>query len=558
MTTLRIIPLGGSTYVTRNMFVYEIRSNGKISDILIVDCGIGFPDEEMYGVDYLVPDINYLLDKKDKIRGLVLTHGHKDHIGALKYLLPKLGTKIYGTRLTAALAEADLYEFGLKERIQVVDIDRHLALGAFTVFFVHVTHSIPDAANLVIETPVGRVYHGSDFKFDWTPVDNRPTEVEKIVRYAGKDGYLCLLSDCVRSEHPGYTLSERIITDSLQTEIKNTNGKFIFTTFSSNISRIQQAVDVALENNRQICFVGRSLKQNTQVAKKLKYLRYPEKNIVRKHQLNRFRDSQLALIVTGSQGEPGSALTRIAHGEHRFIKIAPEDKVVFSSDPIPGNERSVNETINLLSAQGAEVVYTDIHDELHVSGHAAGKDLQLMLSLTRPKYLVPIGGEYKQMVHLRKLAEEMGYERENIYILEPGQVLEFDEGGNSRLGEKVRVDNIMVDGLGVGDVGNVILRDREKLAEEGFVVVIVPFDTNRQEIAGEIYIVTRGFVFRHEKDSKKLIDRAKKEVYRALKLKKGQRFDWKYYRKKITDQLDSLFYKELKRSPLIVPVLLEV
>jgi ribonuclease J len=558
MNTVRIISLGGSPQVTRNMFVYEHRSNGKIVDILLVDCGIGFPDESMFGVDYLIPDISYLKDKKQYIRGLILTHGHMDHIGALKYILPQIQVKTYGTRLTCALAEADLREVGLKTEIQVIDTNRPLNFGKFSVSFVRVTHSIPDAVNLVIKSPVGAFYHGSDYKFDWTPVDGQQTEVDKIVKAAGDNGVLCLLSDCVRSERDGYTLSEKIIEKSLQAEIQNCEGKFIFSTFSSNISRIQQAVNVALENDRLICFSGRSIRKSVQVAKLLKYLQFPKKAVIREPQLGKYQSKEVVLILTGSQGEPGSALSKIANEEHRFISVTNGDKIILSSDPIPGNERSVDRMINRLSALGAKVVYSDIHDSLHVSGHGARNDLALMLALTRPKHIIPMGGEYKQMVQYKDLAVKMGYKENNIFLLGRGDIISFEDNGNVKFDKPIDLKNIMVDGLGIGDVGNIILRDRSKLAEHGFVVAIVPYDINKGQVVGSIEIVSRGFVFHKKKGSERLIQEAKDRVYMQIKTKKGKALDWKYLRKKINDDLESFFYEKLNRRPLILPVIVEV
>lgn len=558
MKTVRIIPLGGSPQVTRNMFAYEYRNNGKIEDILLVDCGIGFPDESMYGVDYLVPDISYLKDKQRKIQGLVLTHGHMDHIGALKFILPQLNVPVYGTRLTAALAEADLREVGLKNQITVVDNDSKLTLGSFRVSFVHVTHSIPDAANLIIETPIGTFYHGSDYKFDWTPVDGRATEVHKIVQAAGKKGVLCLLSDCVRSEQPGYTLSEQVVEKSLQTEIQNSNGKFIFSTFSSNISRIQQAINVALENNRSICFLGRSIRKNVEVAKRLKYLYFPQKAVVKEFQLKKIPANQAALIVTGSQGEPASVLVRMANEEFNSISIGRGDTIVISADPIPGNETAVNNMINLLAAQEARVVYTDIHDELHVSGHASQADLSLMLGLTQPRFIIPMGGEYKQAVQYKELVLKMGYKEERIFLLGQGDILSFDEKGNANYDKPITLQNVMVDGLGIGDVGTSVLRDRNQLAEEGFVVIIVPYATSRRDVVGEVDIVSRGFVFHKEKETERMLEQAKKRVYQTIKGRKGRSADWHYLRRKISDDLGNFFYTELNRRPLILPVIVEV
>ncbi|MBI5452981.1 ribonuclease J [Candidatus Gottesmanbacteria bacterium] len=554
--TLRLISLGGFGDVTKNMFVYEYRRDkNNISDILIVDCGIGFPDEAMYGIDLVIPDITYLRDKKDKIRAIVLTHGHEDHIGALPYILPELKVPVYGTRLTAALAEVKLRDFGLHTHINVTDIDNVLRIGPFSVEFVHVTHSIPDATNLIIRTPVGIFYHGSDFKFDWTPIDGKKTDVGKIARVA-KEGILCLLSDCVRVESPGYTLSEVVIEDTLEKEIRNCPGKFIFTTQSSNISRIQQAVNVAIRNNRKIAFLGRSIVENVEVTKRLKYIEFPDMFVVSEKTLSRYKPNELALIVTGSQAQPNSALSRIAEGQHKFVSIGNGDVVVFSADPIPGYENSVHNLIDILTACGARVSYSDITEELHVSGHGAANDLSLMLSLVSPKYVIPIGGTFRQMKHYSLLAQKMGYRENQIILPRDGTIIEFDSSKNAKTGGQLDLKNIMIDGLGIGDIGNVVLRDRQTMASEGIVIVVVPIEQSTGRITAEPDIISRGFVYM--KESGRLIDEAKRVVTDSLRLKKGRIMDWKYVRKQIEGNLEEFLYKETRRRPLILTMVIEV
>lgn len=552
---MRLIPLGG-VGVTKNMYIYEYRSDPKtISDILIVDCGIGFPDENMYGVDLVIPDITYLMDKKDKIRGIVLTHGHEDHIGALPYILPHFNIPVYGSRLTAALAEVKLKDFGLHTRVHTADISQTLRLGPFSVEFVHVTHSIPDATNLVIRTPVGIFYHGSDYKFDWTPIDGKQTEVGKIARVSD-EGILCLLSDCVRVESPGYTLSEQVIEETLEREMKNCKGKFIFTTQSSNISRIQQAVNVAIRNNRKIAFLGRSIIENVQVTRQLKYLNFPDMFLVEDRNIKQYKSSELALIVTGSQAQPNSALTRIAEGVHKFASVGPGDVVVFSADPIPGYENAVHNLIDVLTQAGAKVSYSEIIDELHVSGHGSENDLALMLGLTRPKHILPIGGTFRQMKHYSYLAQKMGYKESAIMLPPEGTVMEFDANGNKRFAERLDLKNVMVDGLGVGDIGNVVLRDRQTMANEGIVIVVVPIEQQSGKMNAEPDIISRGFVYM--KRSEKLIDQAKEVVVNSLTLKKGRIIDWQFVRKQIEGNLEEFLYKETHRRPLILSVVIKV
>lgn len=554
--TVRLIPLGGSGSVTKNMYVYEYRRDPKfVSDILIVDCGIGFPDEDMYGVDLVIPDISYLRDKKDKIRGIVLTHGHEDHIGALPYILPEIKIPVYGTRLTAALAEVKLQDFGLHTQVKTVTTSDILRFGPFTIEFVHVTHSIPDAANLIIRTPVGIFYHGSDFKFDWTPIDGQQTEVGKIAK-ASQEKILCLLSDCVRVESPGYTLSERSIEETLEREIRNCPGKFIFTTQSSNISRIQQAINVAVRNNRKIVFLGRSIIKNVEVTRKLKYLEFPDMLVLNEKEIRRYPAKDLAIIVTGSQAQPNSALMRMAQGQHKFATVNPGDVVVFSADPIPGYENSVHQLIDVLTATGARVAYSDITDALHVSGHGAASDLALMIGLTDPKFLLPIGGTFRQMKHYAELAQNMGYMEKQVILPKEGEVIQFDGNKNYKVAEKIVLKNIMVDGLGVGDIGNVVLRDRQTMAQDGILIVVVPIEQNTGRVTAEPDIISRGFVYM--KESGKLIDDSKKVIINSLRLKKGRIIDWQYVRKQIEGNLEEFLYRETHRRPLILSVVIKV
>lgn len=548
---LRIIPLGGVGDVTKNMYIYEY--NG---DIIIVDCGVGFPDEGMLGIDLILPDISYLrgLQRKGKIRGIILTHGHDDHIGALPYILPELKVPVFATRLTAGLSEIKLAEFGINTKVEVIDYNKSLHLGHFILEFVHVTHSIPDAAHIIIRTPVGIVYHASDFKFDWTPIDGQYSEVGKMAQ-VGKEGVLCLLSDCLRSEKPGYTLSEQILEETFEREIRNCRGKFIITTQSSNISRLQQGIDVSLRHQRKICFIGRSFEQNIEVAKRLGFLKFPSQEIVRVESLPNYQDKFLTLLVAGSQGQASSSLSRIAHGEHKYVDIKADDVIVFSSDPIPGNENAVHNLIDILTRKGAKVSYSEVLDDLHVSGHGARSDLMLMIGLTRPKYLFPIGGTFRQMKQYAQLGQNMGYREEQILLLENGQSVEFT-WGKANLGEKIEVKNILVDGLGVGDIGNIVLRDRKVMAADGIVVVIVPIDQSTGEVTAEPDIVSRGFVYM--KESEELIDQAKKVVKHCLASHPGRVLDWQFLRRHIEEHLEKFLFKETKRRPMILPVIVEV
>lgn len=554
--TVRLFPLGGIGNVTKNMFVYEYRLDGALKDILLVDCGIGFPDEAMYGVDLVIPDVTYLLDKKDKIRALVFTHGHDDHIGALPYVLPKLPQfPIYATKLTAAFAELKLKEFGMGAKIKVVTTADTITAGAFNVHPVLVTHSIPDATNLIIQTPIGTFYHGSDFKFDLTPLDNRPSEVNKIAA-AGEKGIVCLLSDSLGSERSGYTLSERVIEDTIEQELRNCGGKFLFTTQSSNISRIQQAINVALRHHRKIAFIGRSVDQNTEVSRKIGYLTFPNEALVYDKQLLRLPDNQLFIIVAGSQGQAESGLFRIARGEHKFIKIREGDVVVFSADPIPGNENAVHALVDMLTQAGARVSYSEIMEDLHVSGHGSQQDLRWMLALTKPKFMLPIGGTYRHMVAYKKLAMEMGHGRDTILIPQEGEVLEFSATHKPRVVERVETDQIMVDGLGVGDVGDIVLRDRKTLAKEGIMVIVLPIEQSTGRVTGNPDIISRGFVYM--KESGQLVAKVRNLINQELRQQKSKITDWHGIRRNIEEGVSKLLYKETGRRPLIVPVIVEV
>lgn len=554
--SIRIIPLGGIGNVTKNMYVYEYCYDGKVRDILIVDCGVGFPEPEMYGVDLVIPDVRYLEAKRDKIRGLVFTHGHDDHIGGIPYIYPKLGNiPMWGTALTAAFANIKLREAKIKTLVQPVGFDRVLHIGPFTVSFVHVTHSVPDAANLIIETPIGIFYHGSDFKFDMTPLDGKKSELEKITA-VGKRGVMCLLTDSLGSERPGFTPSEQIIGETLEKELSHATGAVLFTTQSSNISRIQLAIELARKFDRQIAFFGRSIDQNVEASVKLGFMNVPREFVIRDRDLGRIPRIKQFLIVAGSQGQSGSALSRIANDNHRFVHIQEGDTVVFSADPIPGNEHNVANLIDQLYRKGARVSYSDIMEDLHVSGHGSQGDLMLMLSTVGPKYILPIGGTYRHMMQYRRLAQDLGYNKEDIFIPEEGEVLEFRSGLRPRIVETINLENVMIDGLGVGDVKNVVLRDRQTIATEGIVVIVVPVARSTGKVTSEPDIISRGFVYM--KESGVLLDQAKRIVNQSLRLKKGRILDWQFVRRHVEENVLKFLRDKTGRAPLVVPVIVEV
>lgn len=558
--SIRLFPLGGTGNVTKNMFVYEYRYDGKLRDILLVDCGIGFPDPEMYGVDLVLPDVRYLQDKKDKIRGLVFTHGHEDHIGGISHLYPKLARgqekiPMWGTTLTAAFANIKLRERLGSVQVTPITFDKTLHIGAFTVSFARVTHSVPDAANLIIQTPIGVFYHGSDFKFDFDPLDGKLSELGKITQ-AGKNGVLCMLTDCLGSERPGFTASEQIVGKTLEKEIALSSGKILFTTQSSNISRIQLAIEIALRHGRKIAIFGRSMDQNMEESLKLGYMRFPREAIIRDQDLKRVPPTKQFLIVAGAQGQEGSALWRIANDDHKFVRLEDGDTVVFSADPIPGSEHNINAVIEQIYRKGARVAYSDIMEDLHVSGHGSQGDLMLMLSAVGPKYVMPIGGTYRHIMQYRRLAQDLGYRKQDVLIPEEGQVLEFRPGMAPKVVETVNLENVMIDGLGVGDVGDVVLRDRQTIATEGIVVVVVPMEQSTGRVVAEPDIISRGFVY--IKQSGQLLDKAKRVVNDSLRLKKGRMVDWHFARKIVEENLARFLLKETGRTPLIVPVIVEV
>lgn len=554
--SVRIVPLGGTGSVTKNMFLYEYRYDGKLRDILIVDCGIGFPDPEMYGVDLVIPDVRYLEGKQNNIRGLVFTHGHDDHIAAIPYILPKLGrVPMWGTKLTAGFTNLKLKEAQLRARVTPVSFNEVIKVGPFKVSFIRLTHSVPDTAHLVIETPVGIFYHGSDFKFDMSPLDSKVSEIGKI-NAVGRREVLCLLTDCLGSERRGFTPSEQIVGETIEKELVLCPGKFLFSTQSSNISRIQLAIEKALRDGRKIAFLGRSVQQNVEEAVKLGYMKFPREVVISDRDLRRLPPRKQFLVVAGSQGQIDSAMMRIAHDEHDFVRVGEGDTVMISADPIPGHENDVSALIEELYQRGARVSYSDIMEDLHVSGHGSQADMMLLLSALGPRFIIPIGGTYKHMMQYARLAQDLKYDKREILIPHNGEVFEFRADGQPRVVDRLELENVMVDGLGIGDVGNVVLRDRQTIAQEGIVVVVIPIEASSGRMAGEPEIISRGFVYIRK--SGKLLTRARQVVARSLRIKQGRILDWQFARKKAEEALSSFLYQETKRSPLIVPVLIEV
>lgn len=548
---LKVIPLGGVGDVTKNMYIYE---TGR--DIVIIDCGLGFPDETMYGVDVIIPDISYLEDRKRKIRSIIITHGHDDHIGALQYLLPELNAPVYSLPLTIGLITEKLKERGINPNryLRAVKPTDCLFFGDFKVEFFRVSHSIPDSIGVVLTTPAGTIVHTGDFKFDWTPEDFRNIiDVGKIAS-VGNRGVLALFSDCVRVENPGYTLSEREIGKTFDDEIENWTGRIFITTFSSNISRIAQAINSAEKHGRYVCLVGRSMEQTAKVASEFGYLKIPANLLISQKEIKKIPDKNLLFLISGSQGQAGSALSRVANKDHE-IKIKSNDLIIFASDPVPGNEDAVHSLIDSLTKQGAEVRYTEITDSIHVSGHASAEELMLMLSLIRPKYLIPISATFRHLKYFATLAEKQGFQRKNILLGENGTIFEFGSDF-ARLNGKVEVKNILVDGLGIGDVGTIVLRDRKQMAADGIVVVIVPISETTGQLVGEVDIVSRGFVY--VKESEELIKNTKRVVKETLRRQHGWVADWQFLKKRIEENLEKFLYKETQRRPMVLPVVIRI
>jgi ribonuclease J len=543
--TLRIIPLGGVGEVGKNMTLLEFGET-----VIAVDCGLMFPESDMLGIDLVIPDISYLMEAPDYLKAIFLTHGHEDHIGALPYVLRQIDAPLYATRLTRGLLEVKLREARLLDttEIHTVAAGDRVTIGPFTVEFFHVCHSIPDSVGLAIDTPHGLVVYTGEYKFDYTPVDGRLTDYGALAEY-GRRGVLVLMSESTNAERPGYTPSERVVSETFEKVFNQSTGRIIVSTFASNISRVQQVIDVAMRHDRRLGVVGRSMVENVRMARSLGYLTAPDDMFLRPEELESLPQSQVAIVCTGTQGEPTSALVRMANQEHRQVNIQAGDTVVLSATPIPGNEELVHRTLNKLFRLGATVYYHPLLP-VHVSGHASQEEQKMMISLTRPRYFIPVGGEYRHMVLHAQLARGLNIPDENIFVVENGQVVEFSEEG-ARLAERVGGGHVLIDGLGIGDVGEMVLRDRRMLSRDGFVVVVVALDEITNELIEGPHIVSRGFVYM--RDAEVLIEEAKEQVIEVLS--NGHRDTASNL---IRDTLAKFLYRQTKRRPMIFPVVLEV
>jgi ribonuclease J len=548
---IRLVPLGGLGEVGKNMMVVEYGN-----DIIIIDVGVMFPDDEMFGVDLVIPDTSYLADKKHRIRGILITHGHEDHVGGLPYILPMLDfPPVFATRLTHGLINVKLKEHRLLDKavVNVIAPGDELELGECSAEFFRVNHSIPDAVGIVIHTPIGTILDTGDYKFDYTPVDGKPADFGSIARF-GNEGVLVMMGDSTRVESPGYTPSERVINDSLDKIFANAPGRIMLATFASLISRVQQVVDTAARYERVIALVGRSMINNVQMALELGYLSIPKGMLIRVEDINKFHPDQVVIICTGSQGEPTSALTRIANKDHRQVRVERGDTIILSATPVPGNEKMVHRTINNLFRQGAEVFYQNISN-VHVSGHAAQEELKLMLSLVRPQFFVPVHGEYRQLVLHAKLAYSLGIPEENIVVAEDGDIVELTES-SIKMVEHTSSGNVFVDGLSVGDVGHIVLRDRKVLSQDGILMAVLTVDKETgQPIAGPD-IVSRGFVYMRDADE--LLDEARERVLDSFVGLNGHASDWSFVKDKIKNTLSEFLYERTHRRPMILPVVMEV
>lgn len=549
--SLSIIPLGGLGEIGLNMMLFEYGD-----DIIAVDAGLMFPEEEMLGVDIVIPDFTYLREKRDKVRGIIITHGHEDHIGALPYILKEMNIPVYATPLTIGLIKGKLREHKLDETTELISVKPRqiIDLGCFNVEFIRVTHSIVDGVGLGITTPVGRIVHTGDFKLDQTPVDGELLDFHKFSEYGDK-GTLALLSDSTNSEREGYTLSEKEVGKAIENVFKTAKKRIIVATFASNIHRIQQVVDAAIKFDRKVVLNGKSMINNAQVALDLGYLKLPPKTWIKLDEMKNIPDEKVVIITTGSQGEPMSSLARMAVNEHKDIQIEEGDTVVLSSRVIPGNEKAISRIINHLFRRGANVIYEDVSD-IHVSGHASQEEQKLMMCLVRPKYFVPIHGEYRHLIYHARLAEMLGFSKDNIFILEDGDVLELN-GDVALKKEKVQAGRVFVDGKVIGDVGNIVLRDRMRLGSDGIIIVFIGIEKMTGKIVTGPDIVTRGFVL--EEESQELIDEMKRVVTELLgQLEQELMADWVLVKTKVRNTLKKLLIKKMDRKPMIIPIIIEL
>ena len=551
MSQLKLIPLGGVGGVTKNMYVYEFGD-----DQVVVDCGMGFPTSSDLGVDSVIPDISYLEKPGKHLHGIILTHPHMDHIGGLPYILPRLkDVEVFGGKLAIAMAEVRVREFGIPNRMTPVE-GNTLDLGPFHIEFIHSTHSVPNCFHLLIKTPAGTVYHGADFKFDLTPVDNLPPDMASMA-IAGRNGVDLMLTDCLGIEKEGFCPSERSLKKAIDNEIRDTQGKLIFTGMSSSISRFQMAIESCIKYHRRVAIIGRSVEQNLEAAIKTGFIKIPTGVLIKPQQIATLPANQVAIIVSGSQGQSGSAMHRLANNEHRLARLKKGDKVIISSNAIPGtgNDADIFDLMDTLYKNGIDVTYSGTSEHLHVSGHGYRGDIALLAQLVRPKYIIPIGGDIRHMMLYKKLASDINFDQEKVMILPEGQSVILEDRVVKE-GPKFETKNIYVDGLGIGDVGTVVLRDRQVMSEDGILLAIVPIRRDNSQVAGDIEIISRGFVY--QKESQDLIRDARRHVLSCLKDVKGIATDWGFIRKKIEGELEKFAFDHTQRRPMVIAIVIEV
>lgn len=548
---IKVIPLGGLGEVGKNITVIEYGE-----EIIVVDCGMTFPDSEMYGIDVVIPDVTYLVNNKERVKGFFITHGHEDHIGAIPYILKQVNAPIYATNLTVGLIKSKLEEHKMLDIVDlnVVKPGDTIPLEKVKVEFIRTNHSIADSCALAIHTPLGIVVHTGDIKVDFTPVDGNVIDLQRLAKI-GKQGVLLLMADSTNACHPGYTMSEKTVGETLDNLFSKGKGRIIVATFASNIHRLQQIINSSIKYGRKIAFSGRSMEKISDVAIKLGYLNMPEGLLIDLKDLKLYNSEQITIVTTGSQGEPMSALTRMASSTHKNIQIEKDDMIIISANPIPGNEKAISKVINELTQKGANVIYKSI-EEIHVSGHACEQELKLLQSILKPKYFVPVHGEYK---HLRKhilIAEEVGLEKGKSFILENGDVLSLNRK-SATISGKVQAGNILVDGIGVGDVGNIVLRDRKNLSKDGIINIIVAIEKETKTIASGPDIVTRGFIYVRE--SEELVNQIKEISYDSIQTSIDKNiFKWSEIKNNIRNDVGSFIYSKTKRKPIIVPIIMEV
>jgi len=548
---VRIIPLGGLGEIGKNMTAIEYDN-----EILIVDCGLSFPDDDMFGIDKVIPDFDYLINTEKKIKGLIITHGHEDHIGAIPYLLKEINVPIYGLRFPLGLIESKLSEFGIKGDFHYIEPGKEFRVGRhFNVEPIRITHSIADSVCYSIKTPAGRIFHTGDFKIDYTPVDGNPIDFARLAQI-GMEGVLLMMADSTNVVRPGYTQSEMVVGETLEGIFRGTNKRIIIATFSSNVHRIQKIIDIALKCHRKVAVSGRSMVNVVELARELGYIRIPNSKLIDLNKAQNIPDKEMVIITTGSQGEPMSALARMASNDHKSINIRANDMVILSSTPVPGNELTVANVVNKLVEKGAEVIYSDIA-ETHVSGHACREELKLMHSLIRPKYFMPVHGEARHLRTHAQLAQDLGMPKENIFILNNGDCLQIGSRSAEKIENAANADAIFVDGLGVGDVGNIVLRDRRLLSESGLIIVVATIDKNAGMIVAGPDIISRGFVYVRENED--LIDAACERAESIIIdcLSRDMK-DWNGIKTAVREGLKKYIYNKTKRSPIILPIFMEV